>query len=214
MFILGWQGEVSSPERSLWCLTLKDPRGQGGLLWLQARGSRRFPMLFSCYQPSYLPTFYEYRVHDWKHSEACLTSPSLRQKVAKTAFWGWAGAWKRCQRGSWLWRAQTPLVQQDGFPSASECICHSDYKRAHYGAVTDSQGRERAAMKGPFPVLLVKTCCISLHCLNVFKLIWLSVCRVINELIGNLVGHLYFFLMFRYPMDLGGRNFLSTPQFL
>ncbi|XP_064444012.1 derlin-1 isoform X4 [Mirounga angustirostris] len=36
---------------------------------------------------------------------------------------------------------------------------------------------------------------------------------VINELIGNLVGHLYFFLMFRYPMDLGGRNFLSTPQF-
>ncbi|NWY31418.1 DERL1 protein, partial [Pheucticus melanocephalus] len=37
---------------------------------------------------------------------------------------------------------------------------------------------------------------------------------VINELIGNLVGHLYFFLMFKYPMDLGGRNFLSTPQFL
>uniref|UniRef100_A0A673U4Q5 Derlin n=1 Tax=Suricata suricatta TaxID=37032 RepID=A0A673U4Q5_SURSU len=37
---------------------------------------------------------------------------------------------------------------------------------------------------------------------------------VINELIGNLVGHLYFFLMFTYPMDLGGRNFLSTPQFL
>uniref|UniRef100_A0A8I3WDC2 Derlin n=1 Tax=Callithrix jacchus TaxID=9483 RepID=A0A8I3WDC2_CALJA len=37
---------------------------------------------------------------------------------------------------------------------------------------------------------------------------------VVNELIGNLVGHLYFFLMFRYPMDLGGRNFLSTPQFL
>uniref|UniRef100_A0A6I8PCC9 Derlin n=1 Tax=Ornithorhynchus anatinus TaxID=9258 RepID=A0A6I8PCC9_ORNAN len=37
---------------------------------------------------------------------------------------------------------------------------------------------------------------------------------VINELVGNLVGHLYFFLMFKYPMDLGGRNFLSTPQFL
>ncbi|KPP66549.1 derlin-1-like, partial [Scleropages formosus] len=37
---------------------------------------------------------------------------------------------------------------------------------------------------------------------------------IVNELIGNLVGHLYFFLMFKYPMDLGGRAFLSTPQFL
>ncbi|XP_077454357.1 derlin-1 [Stigmatopora argus] len=36
----------------------------------------------------------------------------------------------------------------------------------------------------------------------------------VNELIGNLVGHLYFFLMFKYPMDLGGRSFLSTPHFL
>ncbi|XP_007558125.1 derlin-1 [Poecilia latipinna] len=35
-----------------------------------------------------------------------------------------------------------------------------------------------------------------------------------NELTGNLVGHLYFFLMFKYPMDLGGRSFLSTPDFL
>uniref|UniRef100_A0A8C3AE27 Derlin n=1 Tax=Cyclopterus lumpus TaxID=8103 RepID=A0A8C3AE27_CYCLU len=36
----------------------------------------------------------------------------------------------------------------------------------------------------------------------------------VNELTGNLVGHLYFFLMFKYPMDLGGRTFLSTPEFL
>lgn len=36
----------------------------------------------------------------------------------------------------------------------------------------------------------------------------------VNELTGNLVGHLYFFLMFKYPMDLGGRCFLSTPEFL
>uniref|UniRef100_A0A3B3DHT1 Derlin n=1 Tax=Oryzias melastigma TaxID=30732 RepID=A0A3B3DHT1_ORYME len=35
-----------------------------------------------------------------------------------------------------------------------------------------------------------------------------------NELTGNLVGHLFFFLMFKYPMDLGGRSFLSTPEFL
>lgn len=71
-----------------------------------------------------------------------------------------------------------------------------------------------AASRDLSPLLLAKTCCGSLYCLNVLKLTWLSVCRVINELIGNLVGHLYFFLMFRYPMDLGGRNFLSTPQFL
>lgn len=38
---------------------------------------------------------------------------SWRRKVAKTMFWEWAGAWKRCQRGSWPWRAQTPLVQED-----------------------------------------------------------------------------------------------------
>ncbi|XP_069477673.1 derlin-1 [Ambystoma mexicanum] len=37
---------------------------------------------------------------------------------------------------------------------------------------------------------------------------------VVNELIGNLVGHLYYFLMYKYPIDLGGRSFLSTPQFL
>uniref|UniRef100_A0A3B5B289 Derlin n=1 Tax=Stegastes partitus TaxID=144197 RepID=A0A3B5B289_9TELE len=36
----------------------------------------------------------------------------------------------------------------------------------------------------------------------------------VDELTGNLVGHLYFFLMFKYPIDLGGRSFLSTPEFL
>lgn len=34
------------------------------------------------------------------------------------------------------------------------------------------------------------------------------------ELIGIVVGHLYFFLMFKYPQDFGGTAFLSTPQFL
>uniref|UniRef100_A0A914ZPE4 Derlin n=1 Tax=Parascaris univalens TaxID=6257 RepID=A0A914ZPE4_PARUN len=33
-----------------------------------------------------------------------------------------------------------------------------------------------------------------------------------NELIGILVGHSYYFLMFKYPQDFGGRAFLSTPQ--
>lgn len=36
----------------------------------------------------------------------------------------------------------------------------------------------------------------------------------LNELLGILVGHLYFFLMFKYPQDFGGRAFLKTPEFL
>lgn len=36
----------------------------------------------------------------------------------------------------------------------------------------------------------------------------------VNELTGNLVGHLYYFLMFKYPIDLGGRSFISTPDIL
>ncbi|XP_033096363.1 derlin-1-like [Anneissia japonica] len=35
-----------------------------------------------------------------------------------------------------------------------------------------------------------------------------------GELIGIVVGHLYFFLMFKYPQDFGGRQFLTTPAFL
>ncbi|XP_068200286.1 derlin-1 isoform X1 [Palaemon carinicauda] len=36
----------------------------------------------------------------------------------------------------------------------------------------------------------------------------------INDLIGILVGHLYFFLNFKYPQDFGGARLLHTPQFL
>jgi len=36
----------------------------------------------------------------------------------------------------------------------------------------------------------------------------------LNELLGILVGHLYFFLMYKYPQDFGGRSFLQTPQIL
>lgn len=34
------------------------------------------------------------------------------------------------------------------------------------------------------------------------------------ELIGILVGHLYFFLMFKYPQEFGGRNLLKVPSIL
>jgi len=34
------------------------------------------------------------------------------------------------------------------------------------------------------------------------------------EIMGIFVGHLYFFLMFKYPQDFGGRSFLTTPSIL
>lgn len=36
----------------------------------------------------------------------------------------------------------------------------------------------------------------------------------IMELFGILVGHLYYFLMFKYPQELGGPVLLQTPGFL
>lgn len=36
----------------------------------------------------------------------------------------------------------------------------------------------------------------------------------VMELVGILVGHLYFFLMFKYPQELGGPNLLQTPSIL
>lgn len=36
----------------------------------------------------------------------------------------------------------------------------------------------------------------------------------IMELVGIIVGHLYFFLMYKYPQELGGPTLLQTPGFL
>ncbi|XP_060531352.1 derlin-1 [Cylas formicarius] len=36
----------------------------------------------------------------------------------------------------------------------------------------------------------------------------------VMELVGILVGHLYFFLAFKYPQELGGPSLLQTPAFL
>nr|CAB3237423.1 derlin-1-like [Phallusia mammillata] len=35
-----------------------------------------------------------------------------------------------------------------------------------------------------------------------------------HELLGIFVGHLYFFLKFKYPIDFGGMSLLETPRFL
>ena len=34
------------------------------------------------------------------------------------------------------------------------------------------------------------------------------------QLCGIVVGHLYFFLVFKYPQDFGGAHYLQTPSFL
>ena len=34
------------------------------------------------------------------------------------------------------------------------------------------------------------------------------------ELCGILIGHMYFFLMFKYPQDFGGPSLISTPDIL
>ncbi|XP_065913744.1 derlin-1-like [Dysidea avara] len=36
----------------------------------------------------------------------------------------------------------------------------------------------------------------------------------VNELIGILVGHLYYFLKYCYPEEYGGRELLHTPEIL
>ncbi|GMR53103.1 hypothetical protein PMAYCL1PPCAC_23298, partial [Pristionchus mayeri] len=36
----------------------------------------------------------------------------------------------------------------------------------------------------------------------------------INELLGILIGHTYFFLAFKYPQDHGGESLIRTPEFL
>jgi len=36
----------------------------------------------------------------------------------------------------------------------------------------------------------------------------------LSQLCGIVVGHLYFFLVFKYPQDFGGGRLLQTPNFL
>jgi len=37
---------------------------------------------------------------------------------------------------------------------------------------------------------------------------------IVSELVGIFVGHLYFFLKFKYPIDFGGASLLDTPRFM
>ncbi|CAF0732832.1 unnamed protein product [Didymodactylos carnosus] len=43
---------------------------------------------------------------------------------------------------------------------------------------------------------------------------WIISGTFITQFIGIVVGHLYFFLVFKYPQDFGGARLLSTPGFL
>jgi derlin-1 len=46
------------------------------------------------------------------------------------------------------------------------------------------------------------------------KFLFCILFRLLVQLCGIVVGHLYFFLVFKYPQDFGGANFLKTPSFL
>ncbi|CAF0821509.1 unnamed protein product [Adineta steineri] len=43
---------------------------------------------------------------------------------------------------------------------------------------------------------------------------WIMSGTFLTQLCGIVVGHLYFFLVFKYPQDFGGARFLQTPSFL
>ena len=152
--------KVSFPEWSLWCLTVRDPRGEGDVI----HGSRNggvdiFHPSFPYSHASLLPTLnFTHVLQIWNlwlkafKSLLCSLPQLLRQEVAKTICWGWAGAWKRCQRGSWPWKAQAPLVQQDGFCFSFRIrVPLRLYKRAHCQAVTDSQRPETGCHEGSLP---------------------------------------------------------------
>lgn len=36
----------------------------------------------------------------------------------------------------------------------------------------------------------------------------------LQELVGIIVGHTYFFLMYKYPQEMGGPQLIQTPQIL
>ena len=38
--------------------------------------------------------------------------------------------------------------------------------------------------------------------------------RGVTDLVGILIGHLYFFLMFKYPQDYNGAQILTVPDIL
>lgn len=50
----------------------------------------------------------------------------------------------------------------------------------------------------------------------IYQYLWISfdIYRGLLELVGIIVGHLYFFLMFKYPQDFGGARLLSVPNIL
>ena len=54
----------------------------------------------------------------------------------------------------------------------------------------------------------------SLHIVVSFTLFFSFIGGGVMELCGILIGHMYFFLMFKYPQDFGGPSLLSTPEFL
>lgn len=43
---------------------------------------------------------------------------------------------------------------------------------------------------------------------------WIVTNTLLEPFMGIVVGHLYFFLKFKYPREMGGASYLETPAFL
>lgn len=56
--------------------------------------------------------------------------------------------------------------------------------------------------------------CISSTIYLPISMNFFDIYRGLLELVGIIVGHLYFFLMFKYPQDFGGARLLSVPNIL
>lgn len=161
MLILGLQGEGQLAEEISMMHILEDTRGKGACSVVPGRGSRHVLPLLSllpCF--SFLASLHFFFAHFFcpffantvfmtGSIQKFASSPILKAGSGESSILriGW-GLKKMSQLG---WRSWTPWVQQDCFSFSLRMICHPDHKRAHCGAVTDSQGPEMGCPEGSLP---------------------------------------------------------------
>ena len=57
-------------------------------------------------------------------------------------------------------------------------------------------------------------CVLQVHMLRSFPDSFHSTHSLLSHLVGILAGHLYFFVMYKYPQDFGGQVLIAAPQIL